>query len=250
MCGSPDLLIPWVGLSGITAPLRFSVWIWMLPPCCLFGIVQEPLAACHNVKSGPGAHPMAFSAFPSIPTPLGLRQLTLPAAVYQDTLTQLPCYLQLFHGPMKFSQPLPPHLNVPQGAAAVLMVCASGESTQHSYRPCGKWCSQDTHSNPTWPQTHAFPVVLQQTNQSCLLTSGDLDLLSARWSPVGGGCISKAASASQQLCSLSPVGKQDLGSAQATQIDPSLHHSYFPRRAEDGGPSATSHQQHLWCLTA
>lgn len=72
---------------------------------------------------------------------------------YQDTLTQLPCYLQLFHGPMKFSQPLPPHLNVPQGAAAVLMVCASGESTQHSYRPCGKWCSQDTHSNPTWPQT-------------------------------------------------------------------------------------------------
>lgn len=31
LCYSPDLSAPGLGLSGITAPLRRSVWLWMLP---------------------------------------------------------------------------------------------------------------------------------------------------------------------------------------------------------------------------
>lgn len=178
-----------------------------------------------------------------MPTPRGPGQLALPAAVvpgHPHPAALLPAVTRGH---------VPPHLNVPQGAAAALMVCASGESTRHSYRPRGKWCSQDTHSTP-WPQTRALPVVLQQTNQSVMLTSEDfLGPLAHNGGLWVGAAFPRQPQPPAQLCSLSPTGSQDLGAARTAQIGPSLDHSYFPR-TEDNGPSATSRQQHLRCPTA
>jgi len=185
-----------------------------------------PLAACMSVRGGRGC----FHGLPG----LSVRARCSGPWWYWDSHTQPPCSLQLPHGLVA------PRLGVPRGAAAALMVCAAGHVGSGTAR---------VHAQTPRPQTRAPPAVLQQTNQSAMLASEDvLGPLGTCWGR-GGAAFPRQPQSPAQLCGLSAPGIQGLGTARAAQIGPPFNHSYFPR-TEDNGPSATSHQRHLWCRTA
>lgn len=146
------------------------------------------------------------------------------------------CCLQLSHGPMKFSPPLPPHLNFPQVAAAALIVCASGSPRGSPTGHVGSGAAR-IHAQTPWPQTRALPVVLQQTNQSIFAhirrpSGPPWHMLGVLWV---GSAFPRHPQPLALLCFLSPAGNQDLGNSRVAQIDPSFDHFYFPRRAGING---------------
>ncbi|XP_030896317.1 uncharacterized protein LOC115944655 [Leptonychotes weddellii] len=195
-----------------------------------------PLAACMSMRGGWGRS----HGLPS----LSVRACCSGPCWYWDSHTQPPCSLQLPRGLVA------PRLGVPQRAAAALMVCTAGQSVRRASRPRGKWYSQGARPDPPAPDPcSACSPPTNKPERDARIRRRPGPPRHMLGSGGRGAAFPRQPQSPAQLCGLSAAGNQGLGTARAAQIGPPFNHSYFPR-TEDNGPSATSHQRHLWCRTA